>query len=194
MIQGSIYPDLRRRAVEELLPLPFSGFALGGNMVTFGESIKALASEKPVMWQTVAFTCSLLPLDKPRHLLGVGEPADLIEGVRSGIDTFDCVMATRIARHGSAWIRTNEPSWQFERIDLAAARWTTDQSSLDPRCDCLVCTDGYQRGFLRHLVKIHDPLALSLLSLHNLRQLERLTVALRQAILDGTFDETFPQP
>lgn len=207
MIQGSIYRNLRQRAVEELATLPFSGFAIGGNMYTFGQSMAELVAEKPRMWDVVSFTTSLLPNEKPRHLLGVGEPNDLIEGVRAGVDTFDCVMATRIARHGSAWIQTSETGWRFERIDLAAARWTTDRSPLDPTCDCLACHPpkhclssnptpgvGFSRGYLRHLVKVTDPLGLQLLSLHNLRQLERLMAALRQSILDGTFDETFPQP
>ena len=191
MVQGSIYPEQRRRAVEELAALPFSGFAIGGNMYTFGQSITQLATEKPKMWEVVSFTASLLPAEKPRHLLGVGEPRDLIDGVRAGIDTFDCVMATRIARHGSAWIRRGD-SWQFDRVDISAARFTTDRSPLDPTCECFTCTSSYQRGYLRHLLKIEDPLALNLLSLHNVTLLHKLMQAVRRSIIAGTFEKEFP--
>lgn len=191
MVQGSIYRDLRQRSAEFLRELPFSGFAIGGNMYTFGQSIEQLVSEKPKMWEVVSFTTGLLPNEKPRHLLGVGEPRDLIDGVRAGIDTFDCVMATRIARHGSAWIRVGE-RWKFERVDLSAARFTTDRGPLDPNCGCPACRFGVARGYLRHLLKVADPLALTILSTHNVFQLHQLMAAIRQSILVGTFQEEFP--
>jgi|GEM_PF-541761 len=193
MVQGSIYPNLRQRAVEQLAALPFSGFAIGGNMYTFGETVSELAKEKPQMWETVAFTTSLMPNEKPRHLLGVGEPRDLIEGVRAGVDTFDCVMATRIARHGSAWLRTSDANWDFDRVDLHTAQFVADKGPLDPRCDCSTCTGPYSRGYIRHLLHAKDPLALSLLSIHNVATLTAMMAAVRQSILEDSFDETFPQ-
>jgi len=162
-------------------------------MYTFGQSIAQLQTEKPKMWEVVAFTTSLLPSDKPRHLLGVGEPADLVEGVRAGVDTFDCVMATRIARHGSAWVRVADESWRFERIDLLQTRYTTDSERLDPRCGCLTCTGGFSRGYLRHLLKLNDPVAALLLSQHNIAALNRLMAAIRAALHEGSFETTFPQ-
>ena len=193
MVQGSIYQNLRKRAVEELSVLPFSGFAIGGNMYTFGETISELETEKPKMWETVAYTTSLLPNEKPRHLLGVGEPLDLIEGTRSGVDTFDCVMATRIARHGHVWVRKNEQSWDFDRIDLSGAKYIADTQPLDPLCDCLTCKGPFQRGYLRHLTKANDPLVLSLLSVHNVFALTKLMETIRASILNNRFEEEFPQ-
>ena len=193
MVQGSIYQNLRERAVRELSALPFSGFAIGGNMYTFGETISELEAEKPKMWEVVAFTTSILPAEKPRHLLGVGEPKDLIEGARAGVDTFDCVMATRIARHGHVWVRTNESSWDFDRIDLQRAKFTRDTQPLDPLCDCTTCTGSFQRGYLRHLLKANDPLVLSLLSVHNVRTLTKLMESIRAAILVHPVEEEFPQ-
>ncbi len=193
MVQGSIYPNLRERAVQELMDLPFSGYAIGGNMYTFGETINELAHEKPKMWNVVEFTTSLMPADKPRHLLGVGEPVDLIEGVRSGVDTFDCVMATRIARHGSAWVRVDDTTWDFDRLDFHTARFANDTERLDPRCACTTCTGPFQRGYLRHLLKAGDPLVLTLLSIHNVHALTAMMAAVRQSILEGKFAETFPQ-
>lgn len=187
MVQGSIYPEQRRRSAEFLGALPFDGFAIGGNMYTFGATIAELESEKPQMWETVAYTTSLLPSDKPRHLLGVGEPADLIAGVAAGIDTFDCVMATRMARHGSVWLKGHQESdvWSrtYDRINLSAARWKVDSGPLEETCGCSTCTGNLSRGYLHHLLRIRDPLVGQLLAVHNLWLLRSLMGDLRSAIL-----------
>lgn len=193
MVQGSIYPKLRERSAQFLRDLPFSGFAIGGNMYTFGNTLAELASEKPRMWEVVKLTTSILPADKPRHLLGVGEPSDLIAGVACGVDTFDCVMATRLARHGSVWVRRGPLSWQYNRLDLTSARAASDQSSIDPHCRCQACHSGYSRAYLRHLLKENDPVAGMLLSIHNVAFLGLLTEAMRTAIVDGKFEQEFQE-
>lgn len=194
MVQGSIYPDLRKRSAEFLSNLPFSGYAIGGNMYTFGDTIDELAKEKPQMWETVAYTTSILPQNKPRHLLGVGEPSDLIAGVAAGVDTFDCVMATRIARHGSGWVHlqvqpfglNQEPF--YERINFAASRYRLDDGPIDPLCSCPACGLGYTRAYLQHLCKIGDPLVGQLLSIHNVAFLMNLMGEIRTAIAAGSFN------
>ncbi|MBI4185622.1 tRNA guanosine(34) transglycosylase Tgt [Candidatus Berkelbacteria bacterium] len=191
MVQGSIYPAARRRSAEFLCDLPFDGFAIGGNMYTFGASLAALQYEKPQMWETIAYTTSLLPIHRPRHLLGVGEPADIIAGVQAGIDTFDCVMATRLARHGSVWIRQSPSDWAYDRINLTAAAWRLDSAPLDRACGCVTCHHRYQRAYLHHLIRIGDPLAGALLSVHNLAFLQALVTDIRQSLLDQTFTRRF---
>lgn len=194
MVQGSIYSNQRRRSAEFLRDLPFAGFAIGGNMYTFGKEINKIEREKGIMWDVVSYTTSLLPEQKPRHLLGVGEPSDLIDGIRAGIDTFDCVMSTRLARHGGAWIRASAAGWAYSRINLAGARYATEASPLDRQCSCQVCTDPrYTRAYLSHLLRINDPSAGALLSVHNIHFLTSLTAAARRSIDDGSFDEVFPR-
>ncbi|MBI2590046.1 tRNA guanosine(34) transglycosylase Tgt [Candidatus Berkelbacteria bacterium] len=185
MVQGSIYLRERERSAKFLRTLPFSGFAIGGNMYTFGECIANLEKEKPQMWSVVMATTDILPANKPRHLLGVGEPRDLIRGVACGVDTFDCVMATRIARHATAWIRQKSDSWQYQRIDLNQSRWSQDSAPLDEYCLCLTCQSPYSRAYLHHLARENDPLLGALLSLHNLSFLKTLMQALRESILTG---------
>lgn len=192
MVQGSIYPEQRRRSAAFLRDLPFSGFAIGGNMYTFGQRIDELAEEKPKMWQIVELTTQELPESKPRHLLGVGEPSDIIAGVRAGIDTFDCVMATRIARHGAVWIRNGEPSWAYRRENLTAATWANSVKSIDELCACATCEAGHSRAYIHHLLKERDPAAGRLLTIHNLHFLAELTRAIRESIESGTFDQLFP--
>lgn len=189
MVQGSIYPEQRRRSAECLRELPFSGFAIGGNMYTFGKELSELAREKPKMWQVVEYTTSLLPSGKPRHLLGVGEPSDLIDGVKAGIDTFDCVMPTRLARHNAAWVRTGSDGFGYKRIDLARAGYRFSTEPLDPHCTCPTCQLGYQRGYLRHLAQVNDPWLGALLSVHNVAFLASIADRLRQSILRGTLEE-----
>ncbi|MEK7184118.1 MAG: tRNA guanosine(34) transglycosylase Tgt [Patescibacteria group bacterium] len=192
MVQGSIYEEQRRRSAEYLRDMPFRGFAIGGNMYTFGKEMNAIEREKGIMWDVVQFTTSLLPEEKPRHLLGVGEPSDVVAGVRAGIDTFDCVMATRLARHGGAWIRTQHDSWQYQRINLAGAQYARDGGVLDPFCGCQACSGTYSRAYLSHLLKIGDPSAGVMLTIHNLTFLTALMSAIREAIEQQTFEQTFP--
>lgn len=194
MVQGSIYPEQRRRSAEFLRDLPFAGFAIGGNMYTFGKELNAIEREKGMMWETVAYTTSLLPAQKPRHLLGVGEPSDIVAGVRAGIDTFDCVMATRLGRHGGAWVRHAPDTWEYTRIGLSGATYAQGRGALDPFCGCPACTDSrYPRSYLSHLLRIGDPTAGALLSVHNLWFLTRLTEAIRASIDAGRFEADFPR-
>ncbi len=191
MVQGSIYEQERRHSAEFLRELPFAGFAIGGNMYTFGAPLAELEAEKPRMWEIVALTSSLLPGGKPRHLLGVGEPADLIRGVQAGVDTFDCVMASRIARHGAAWIRTGPESWEYERLNVRAARWAASGAPVDEYCQCPVCSTGLSRSYLNHLFKIGDAVAGTYLTVHNVSFLRDLSRELRAAILEGSLAEKF---
>lgn len=191
MVQGSTYRAQRERSARFLADLPFDGFAIGGNMYTFGATINALVAEKPQMWETVAYTTALLPDGKPRHLLGVGEPADIIAGVAAGIDTFDCVMATRIARHGAAWVRTGVGEWGYERVNLAGAAFRLQDQPLDEQCSCPACVPGVTRAYLHHLIRENDPAAGALLSLHNVSFLRDLASAIREAIATNSFAETF---
>lgn len=191
MVQGSIYKDLRKLSAEHLASLPFDGFAIGGNMYTFGETVKELEQEKPKMWETVSYTNSILPQDKPRHLLGVGEPSDIINGVAAGVDHFDCVMASRIARHGAGWVRKSKDGWDYERLNFKAGSLKDSNEPISHLCDCVACTGGYTRGFIRHLLTLGDPFAGTLLTMHNLHFLFNLVDDIRQSILDDNFEEKF---
>ena len=191
MVQGSTYRAQRERSATFLAALPFDGFAIGGNMYTFGATIHELNREKPAMWKTVSFTTDLLPENKPRHLLGVGEPSDIIAGVAAGIDTFDCVMATRIARHGAVWVRNQDKGWTYRRINLASAAYRLDSGLLDEQCGCFACASGATRAYLHHLIREKDPSAGTLLSLHNVSFLRDLAAEIRGAIERGVFTCTF---
>lgn len=191
MVQGSIYRELRARSARYLAELPFAGFAIGGNMYTFGKEMKLIEREKQLMWEVVSCTTDLLPAHKPRHLLGVGEPSDIVAGVRSGIDTFDCVMATRLARHGGAWVRTRADSWHYERISITTAAGK-NRGVIDEYCDCIACAGPYNPTYLAHLAKIGDPMAGTLLTVHNLTFLSKLLQAIREALASKTFHVRFP--
>ncbi|WP_054695908.1 tRNA guanosine(34) transglycosylase Tgt [Syntrophomonas palmitatica] len=170
IIQGSVYPELRHRSACELLELDFPGYAIGG--VSVGEP-------KQEMYEVLAQTSPLLPEEKPRYLMGVGEPEDLIEGVRQGIDMFDCVVPTRLARHGTAYTRNG-------KITVRNAVFARDFTPLDPDCDCAVCR-SYSRAYIRHLIKAEEILALRLLSYHNVYFLVKLMENIRDAVRQGEF-------
>lgn len=190
MVQGSIYKDLRKLSASHLATLDFDGFAIGGNMYTFGETVAKLQKEKPKMWEVISYTNSILPKDKPRHLLGVGEPSDIINGVNVGVDHFDCVMATRIARHGAVWIKRNE-SWDYDRINLNSAKYALSQEPVDKNCSCTTCTSSYSQGYIRHLFKTGDSFAGVLATHHNLHFLFELTRDIRKAIEADNFKKVF---
>lgn len=171
--QGGIFADLREQSSEALRPLDLPGYAIGGLAV--GES-------KPEMYATLDACVPLLPDDKPRYLMGVGAPDDLAQAVLRGVDIFDCVLPTRIARHGAAFT----PDGTLNMGNLAHAR---DPRPIDPECDCTCCRN-FTRAYLRHLVKAKELLAHYLLSVHNIRFLIRLIEALRAAILEGTLAES----
>jgi queuine tRNA-ribosyltransferase len=168
--QGGIDLELRRRSIEELAELDFDGYALGG--LTVGE-------ERPAMLETTAFGASLLPEQKPRYFMGIGDPEGILEVIERGIDMFDCVLPTRTARTGSAL------TWGG-RLNLRNARFARDSRPLQEGCGCPACS-RFTRAYLRHLVNQEELLGLRLVSLHNLRFLLDLVAAARRAIERGTF-------
>ena len=172
ILQGGTHDDLRRRSLEGTLERgPWTGIAIGG--LSVGEP-------KPVMHRVLEALEPVLPRDAPRYLMGVGFPADLLEGIARGVDLFDCVAATRNGRHGTAWLPTG-------RINVRGAALKGSTAPLDPECDCETCTT-YPRGYLRHLFVVEDMLGLRLVSLHNVRFLVRLGEQARGHILAGTFE------
>ena len=172
IIQGGTYDDLRLRSLEGILARgPWTGIAIGG--LSVGEP-------KPVMHRVLETLEPGLPKDVPRYLMGVGFPADLLEGIARGVDLFDCVAATRNGRHGTAWLPTG-------RINVRGAALKGSTEPLDPECDCETCT-SVSRGYLRHLFVVEDMLGMRLVSIHNVRFLVRLGEQARARILDGTFD------
>ncbi len=175
IVQGGGDPELRRQSCQFLVGLDFPGYAIGG--LSVGET-------KAEMYATLDVVDPLLPPDKPRYLMGVGTPEDLIEAVARGVDIFDCVLPTRVARHGTALIRQG-------KLNMRNAVHTDDPRPLDDTCDCYAC-QHFSRAYLRHLVKANEILAHTLLSIHNLRLLVRLAQDMRAAILAGEFD-TFRQ-
>lgn len=172
IVQGNVYDDLRRDHARAVLGAgDWAGLAIGG--LSVGEA-------KPDMWRTLEVLDAELPGDRPRYLMGVGYPDDLLEAVARGCDLFDCVAPTRNARHGTAW--TAEEG----QVNLKAARFREDTRPLDPGCDCAACA-RYDRAYLRHLVVSGEWLAVRLLSIHNLRFLVRLAEEARGRIAAGDF-------
>jgi queuine tRNA-ribosyltransferase len=172
IIQGSIYKDLRLKSAEEILSLDLPGYGIGG--LSVGEP-------KPLMYEILDTLMPVMPKDKPRYLMGVGSPDCLIEGVIRGVDMFDCVLPTRIARNGTAM--TSEG-----RIVVRNAIYQRDFSPLDPECDCYACKN-FSRAYIRHLVKAGEILASILISIHNLRFLIRLMEEVRKAIWEDRLPE-----
>lgn len=169
IVQGGRYEDLRRKSAQQIGSMDFDGFGIGG---TFDEGDVSTA---------VSYVCNELPEDRPRHLLGIGEPKDLVLAVGSGIDTFDCVAPTRIARNGSVYSGKS-------RINLLNARFVNDFKPLDENCNCYVCKN-YSRAYIAHLFRAKEMLAATLASIHNLHYIVSLVESLRLSILDGTYEE-----
>jgi queuine tRNA-ribosyltransferase len=171
IVQGGCFPDLRRTHADELGALPFDGLALGGFSV--GEPIER-------MHETLLEVAPALDPQRPRYLMGVGTPADLVRAIGSGIDMFDCVLPTRNARNGQALTRSG-------RIIIKQARWRDDHRPIDEQCACACCAGGFSRAYLRHLYLAGEILCLRLLSLHNLHWYGELTALARSAIAAGTY-------
>jgi queuine tRNA-ribosyltransferase len=167
IVQGGMYRDLREQSAAELVALDFPGYSIGG--LSVGEP-------KDLMYEVLDYTTPLLPKDKPRYLMGVGSPDALIEGAIRGIDMFDCVLPTRIARNGTAM--TSEG-----KVVIKNAKYTRDFTPLDPNCECYCCKN-YTRAYLRHLYKADEILSSRLMSTHNLHFLINLMKQVRQAIMD----------
>jgi queuine tRNA-ribosyltransferase len=170
IVQGGSYADLRRRAVEGTVALQCDGYAIGG---------MAVGEPKPAMYDLTAAVAAQLPPDRPRYLMGVGKPDDLVESVARGVDLFDCVLPTRNARNGQAF--TGEGP-----VVIKQARYTRDPRPLDERCDCYACR-RFSRAYLRHLFVSNELLVYRLLTLHNLRFFLELMAGMRTAIADGAF-------
>lgn len=171
IVQGGVYEDLRAESAEAIVALDFPGYAIGG---------LAVGETKAEMYRILDFVEPLLPEHKPRYLMGVGEPDDLAEAVTRGVDIFDCVMPTRVARHGAALT----PDGRINMRNLEHAR---SEQPLDSHCDCYACTH-FTRAYLRHLVRADEILGHYLLSLHNVRFLIRHMQAMREAILESRLE------
>jgi queuine tRNA-ribosyltransferase len=170
IVQGGIFPDLRAASARFVTSLDLPGYAVGGLAV--GES-------KAEMAATLEITTPLLPSDRPRYLMGVGSPEDLVHGVARGIDIFDCVLPTRVARNGAALTRRG-------RINMRNQQYAHDPDPLEPGCTCYTCAH-FSRAYVRHLVKAAEILGHQLLSIHNLHVVLTLAREMRAAILAGTF-------
>ena len=172
IVQGGMYEDLRERSLAALIDIGFDGYALGG--LSVGEP-------KADMQRIIAHAAPCLPADRPRYLMGVGTPEDIVFAVSHGIDLFDCVLPTRNARHGVLFTRTGE-------LRIKNARHRSDTAPIDPSCDCYTCRH-FSRAYLHHLFRAGDTLAGRLMTLHNLRHYQVLMRALRQAIAAGRLAE-----
>lgn len=170
IVQGGMYQDLREQSAAEITALDFPGYAIGG--LSVGEP-------KALMYEVLDYTTPLLPKDKARYLMGVGSPDDLLEGVLRGVDMFDCVLPTRIARNGTAMTSTG-------KVAIKNAKYFDDFSPLDSACDCYTCKN-YTKAYLRHLYKANEILSARLMSYHNLHFLINLMKEARQAIMDDRF-------
>jgi len=172
IVQGSTYKDLRLESAKALKDIGFDGYAVGGLAVGEGHE---------EMLNVLDYTVPALPAERPRYLMGVGKPKDLVEAVRRGIDMFDCVLPTRSGRMGEAFTREGE-------LNLKNARFKEDTGSLDDKCGCPTCMD-YSRAYLHHLIKSGEILGAMLLTWHNLHFYQDLMRSLRKSIEAGTFSE-----
>jgi queuine tRNA-ribosyltransferase len=174
IVHGGVYPELRRWSAEQVGGMEFGGFAIGD----------CLGESKRDWYGVVELVCPLLPEERPRHLLGVGEPDDLVEGALRGVDSFDCAMPTRIARHGQA-LHSSAP---HHRLDLGSSRHRTEDSPIEAGCDCHTCA-RHSRAYLSHLFRARETLGASLVAEHNLRFTARLLEQVREAISAGRLQE-----
>lgn len=172
IVQGGEYEDLRAWSAKETVKLDFDGYSIGGTSV--GE-------DKPTMYKMIDDAVKYLPEDKPRYLMGVGDPIDILEGVERGIDMFDCVLPTRIARHGNAFTHHG-------KINLKNAKFKEDFTSIEEECDCYACRH-YTKAYIRHLIVAGETFGQRLLSIHNLRFLIKLTEDIRVSIDQNQFKE-----
>lgn len=173
IVQGSMYKDLREESAKSLVDIGFEGYAIGG--LSVGEP-------EDTMFEVLDWTVPHLPAEKPHYLMGVGTPKQLVESVARGIDMFDCVIPTRLARHGSAYLSDGTT------IPVKAGRYSGDFSPVDANCDCYCCRN-FSRAYLRHLLSVGEILGLRLLTLHNLYYFINLMRKIREALDEGTFAE-----
>ena len=171
VVQGGIYPELRKQSAEELIEMDFDGYAIGG--LSVGEP-------KEIMYEMINYTTHLLPHDKPRYLMGIGDLTDVLEAVSAGIDMFDCVMPTRNARNGTLFTSKR-------RISIKREEFKTDPSPLDPDCECYTCKN-YSKAYLRHLFMSKEILSMRLNTLHNLYFYLEFFRKMRDSIKNGQFE------
>lgn len=167
IVQGGEYENLRKHCVEELVKIGFDGYSIGGTSV--GE-------DKTTMYKMVSYATKYLPKDKVRYLMGVGDPIDIVENTIRGVDIFDCVSPTRLARHGHALTK-------YGKINLKNSKYKEDFTPISNECDCYACKH-YTKAYIKHLITCEETLGSRLLSIHNIRYLVHLTEELRQAIKD----------
>lgn len=172
--QGSTYLDLRVENMKEIAELDLPGYAIGG---------LAVGEEAEVMYEVIEAVEPNMPKDKPRYLMGVGTPLNILEGVRRGVDLFDCVMPSRNARHGHLFTSQGI-------INISNAKYILDESPIDPECDCPVCRN-FSRSYIRHLLKAQEALGLRLAVMHNLYFYNKLAEDIRDALDEGRFDEFY---
>ncbi|HCS71691.1 MAG TPA: tRNA guanosine(34) transglycosylase Tgt [Rhodospirillaceae bacterium] len=170
IVQGGVFPDLRAESAKALVEIGFDGYAIGGLAVGEGQDL---------MFETLDVTTPHLPEDKPRYLMGVGKPSDLVGAVERGVDMFDCVLPTRSGRTDQAFTRRGQ-------VNIRNARHKDDPRPLDPDCSCYACSN-YSRAYLHHLAQAKEILGLTLLTWHNLHYYQELMAGMRQAIESGTF-------
>lgn len=173
IVQGGPYEDLRKYSAIETVKLDFDGYSIGG-VANDGESTED-------MYKAIDYSIPYMPEDKVRYLMGVGEPRDIIEGVIRGVDIFDCVLPTRLARHGHAFTK-------YGKINLKNAKYKEDFTPVDPYCDCYTCKN-YTKAYIKHLINADETLGARLLSIHNIRFLIKLTEDLRGAIKNDNIME-----
>ena len=171
IVQGGVFEDLRARSAAEIVSMGFPGYAIGG--LSVGES-------KTAMYETAGYTAGLLPPDRPRYLMGVGAPEDLVECVARGIDMFDCVLPTRVARGGSLYVREG-------RINVDTAPFRDRDGPIDPACDCHTC-GVHSTAYINHLFRARELLAYRLATIHNVRFVLRLMEEMRDAVAAGRFE------
>ena len=170
IVQGGFHKDLREKSLEQLAEIPFEGYAIGG--LSVGEPI-------PDMYDILRHIAPKLPQDKPRYLMGVGTPLDILEGIANGVDMFDCVLPTRNARNGTLYT-------SLGKVNIKRAQYREDDTPLDPNCDCYTCRT-FSKAYLRHIYTSKELLSAQLNSIHNLRFFLNLTEQAREAIKNGTF-------
>ena len=170
IVQGGVYDDIRRHCAEELVKIGFDGYAIGG--VSVGEPEEA-------MYKAVDASAPFLPEDKPRYVMGLGVMRQMAECVARGVDMFDCVIPTRVARHGTAITRRGN-------VAIKAAKWIFDQGPVEEGCECYCCRN-FTRSYVRHLLAAGEILGLRLLTIHNVHALNRFMREMRAAIADGSF-------
>lgn len=171
IVQGAVFADLREQAAKSIVNIGFDGYAIGG--VSVGES-------EPEMMAAVDAAVPHLPQEAPRYLMGVGTPRQIVESVARGVDMFDCVMPTRLARHGSAFIGN-------DTMPVKAGRYAKDFTPIDPQCDCYCCRN-FTRAYIRHLFNVGEILGIRLVTMHNLHYFINLMKRIRTSIEDGSFD------